>query len=226
MSAGKLFVVATPIGNLSDLSARAIETLRQVKAVACEDTRVSRKIFSHIGAAPELISYHQYSSEAAVERIRSRLAVGDDVALVTDAGTPGISDPGGRLVEALAQDFEIVPIPGASAVTAILSVAGLPADRFLFLAYPPHKKGRAKYFARVAESPDTVVFYESPHRIGKTLKQLATACKDAPARRLVVGRELTKMFETIYRGQVGEAETLVPEKDFRGEFVIVIEGSK
>ncbi len=125
-------MVATPIGNLSDLSARAIETLRQVKAVACEDTRVSRKIFSHIGAAPELISYHQYSSEAAVERIRSRLAVGDDVALVTDAGTPGISDPGGRLVEALAQDFEIVPIPGASAVTAILSVAGYPRTGFYF----------------------------------------------------------------------------------------------
>src|SRR3989338_1817171 len=241
-----LYVIATPIGNLDDLSPRALSTLTQADAIICEDTRVSKKLlFAFEIQNKLLIVYHQHSDPFVLKRIGDLLRSGKNCALLTDAGTPGISDPGGRLVAALSvelgADFKAVPIPGPSAVTAILSVSGLPADSFLFLGFPPHKKGRAKYFKRVAESAETVVFYESPHRIQKTLTELATACGAGTAkprgeqselygdpavpRRLVVGRELTKKFETIYRGPVSKAATLVPEADHRGEFVIVVGGA-
>ena len=243
---GILYVIATPIGNLDDLSPRALSTLTQADAIICEDTRVSKKLlFAFEIQNKLLVAYHQHSDPFVTRRIGDLLRSGKNCALLTDAGTPGISDPGGRLVAALSvelgADFKAVPIPGPSAVTAILSVSGLPADSFLFLGFPPHKKGRAKYFRRVAESQETVVFYESPHRIQKTLIELATACvagtaeprgepsefygDPAVSRRIVVGRELTKKFETIYRGPVSQAATLVPEADHRGEFVIVVEAS-
>lgn len=230
MALGALFVVATPIGNLTDVSERAKATLGQVKAILCEDTRVTRKLLAALGIHGQpLIAAHQHSGLKLVERAAHLLSSGADMALVTDAGTPAISDPGGWLVAELLRALpalKVVPIPGPAAVTALLAAAGLPADKFLFLGFPPHKKGRAKFFGRVAESQDTVVFYESPHRIARTLNELRERLLAAdPANaecRLVIGRELTKMFETIYRGTIGEANTLVPEKDQRGEFTIAL----
>lgn len=239
MQLGILYIVATPIGNLDDLSPRALNVLNEVDAVICEDTRVSKKLLFAFGVQNKLlVCYHQNSDALAVRRIVDLLKQGKNCALLTDAGTPAISDPGGMLIEALFKELgtalKIIPIPGPSALTTILSVSGLPADAFLFLGYPPHKKGRTKFFTRVAQSPDTVVLYESPHRIQKTLDELAMHCtagsdpavQGVDRRRVVVGRELTKKFETIYRGRVSEVSTLVPEADRRGEFVIVIEGCK
>lgn len=230
MNLGTLFVVATPLGNLQDLSVRAAEILRTADGIICEDSRVTSKLLTHLGARVPLIVCHQHSLSGAANRIAGLLTAGKNLALVTDAGTPAISDPGGRLVQELVQRFgpalKIAPVPGPAAATALLSVAGLPADSFLFLGFPPAKKGRAKFFERVAESPDTVVFYESPHRIQRTLaelrERLAGSGPAFGARPVVVGRELTKMFETIYRGTLATAITLVPEKDQRGEFVIAV----
>lgn len=227
-----LFVVATPLGNLADMAERAKATLAGAAAILCEDTRVTRKLLAALNVTgPRLIAAHQHSGEKLAARAADLLVSGQDLALVTDAGTPAISDPGGRLVASLLErlpSLKIVPIPGSTAATTLLSVAGLPADRFLFLGFPPAKKGRAKFFGRAAESPDTVVFYESPHRLDRTLNELRErllAVDPANAnRRVVIGRELTKMFETIYRGTVANAATLVPEKEQRGEFTIAVGG--
>lgn len=233
MSLGRLFIVATPIGNLDDLSSRALSVLSSVDAILCEDTRVSKKILFNAGIEGKtLVAFHQHSDALVIRRIKDLLAAGQNCAFLTDAGTPGISDPGGLLIEKLlanlGPDFLISPIPGPSAVTAILSVAGLKADRFLFLGFAPHKKGRRNFFKRIIENQETTVFFESPHRIQKTLVELATTAKVGPAptlaRRLVIGRELTKKFETIYRGELTRARTLVPKAEQRGEFVLVVEG--
>lgn len=233
MALGTIFVVATPLGNLADASERLRKTLTGVDAVACEDTRVARKLMAALGiGSTAFISYHQHSGAGALGRISNALKAGKNIALITDAGTPTISDPGGKLIADLVAEFgpaiSVVPVPGPSAVTALLSVAGLPADAFLFLGFPPRKNGRAKFFARVAESPDTVVLYESPHRIGRTLSELTERLVGSDpanaARAVVIGRELTKLFETIYRGTVANAAALIPEKDQRGEFAVAVAG--
>ena len=196
--AGTLYIVATPIGNLGDISFRAIEVLKSVNHVLCEDTRVTRVLLDHYGITTPTISYHQHSEEKKVRKIRELLEEGKNLALVTDAGTPGISDPGNKLVEFLVlnSEFGVIPIPGVSAVVTALSISGFPTDKFIFLGFPPHKKGRKSFFERVGKAEYTVAFYESSHRIKKCLNELANVL--VPDRKLCVCRELTKKFESIY----------------------------
>ncbi len=218
---GNLFIVATPIGNLGDITLRALETLKAVDIILCEDTRVTQKLLEHYQISRPLISYHHHSDARKVKEIKQLLEEGKNLALVTDAGTPGISDPGNELIEDLRFKIEglrIVPIPGASAVATALSISGFKTDKFLFLGFPPHKTKRAKFFKEVAESEHTVIFYESSHRILKCIGELADVL--LPSREVVVCRELTKKFETIYRGKIEEISKM--KIDERGEFVVVL----
>jgi len=219
---GKLFVVATPIGNLSDLSPRALQVLADSSAIICEDTRVTSKLLSHYGLFKPLLSYHHHSSPASLQKIIERLVKGDNLSYVSDAGTPGVADPVGHLVAAAAgQGVTVVPIPGASAVTAALSVSGFNSQTYIFFGWPPHKKGRLTFFKEVAANKRLAVLFESTHRIMKTLTELA---KVLPERQLLVGRELTKVFETLYRGTATEVIKQLSDSSTKGEFVIVIEG--
>lgn len=218
---GMLYVVATPIGNLSDLTWRAVETLKSVDSIACEDTRHSKILLEHYGIDKPLVSYHQHSGPVKTERILAELGLGKSMALVTDAGTPGINDPGGKLVEdAVAAGHTIIPIPGACALAAALSVSGLPADRFEFLGFLPHKKGRQTLFQHIVSAEITIVFYESTHRIIKTLQQLAAGLPSE--RRVVVCRELTKQFESIYRGSAEHVLHQLEGGVTKGEFVVIV----
>ena len=236
-----LYIVATPIGNLEDLSFRALRVLGEVDFILCEDTRVTKKLLDHYKITTPTISYHQHSKLPKVERILGLLACGKDLALVSDAGTPGISDPGGKLVQATIERFEsnkethgnasvrIELVPGPSAVTAALSISGLPADKFLFLGFPPHKKGRQKFLKKILESEWTVVVYESKHRILKLLEELssfakATEDKGKRLQSIVVCRELSKMYETVYRGEIKNIiQKIKKSKDAqKGEFVVII----
>ena len=231
-----LYVVATPIGNLSDTSQRALDTLKSVDYILCEDTRVSQKMLARFDIKKPLIAYHQHSSLQRVNEILDLLKQNKSIALISDAGTPGISDPGGKLVEAVIKEFgsvvKIEPIPGPSAITAIASVAGFAMDRFLFLGFAPIKNKRKQFFEEVLNSKYPVVFFESPYRILKTLNEIAkyrdveiSRCRDAEMS-CVVGRELTKKFETIYRGTLPEvAKQIESDKvggSIKGEFVIVV----
>ncbi|HCP09072.1 MAG TPA: 16S rRNA (cytidine(1402)-2'-O)-methyltransferase [Candidatus Moranbacteria bacterium] len=218
-----LYIVATPIGNLGDMTFRAVETLRAADLVACEDTRVTKRLLSHYEVGTPTISYFQHSKLSKVDKIIEELGSGKNIALVTDAGTPGISDPGEKLVEEVIKNgIKVVPIPGASALGAMISVAGIDMQKFLFLAFPPHKKGRETFFRKIEEMTESelpVIFYESPHRIIKSLKSLKSL-KDL---NVIVGREMTKMFEEIVRGTAGEVLEYFerhPEK-VKGEFAII-----
>jgi 16S rRNA (cytidine1402-2'-O)-methyltransferase len=223
--AGTLSVVGTPIGNLGDITLRALDTLKQADAIACEDTRVTAKLLARYDIKKPLLSYHAQSGRTAAERILAALGEGKRVALVTDAGTPGISDPGLELVamvrDRLGDEAKVEAIPGPSALAAAVSIAGLPAASFRFLGFLPHKKGRQTAFKEIAASEEAIVFYESPHRIVKALESLAAA---APGRRIAVCRELTKFHESVVRGTAEEA--LAHFKDHkdqvRGEFVVVV----
>jgi 16S rRNA (cytidine1402-2'-O)-methyltransferase len=219
----KLFIIATPIGNLSDLTARAVETFKEVDAILCEDTRVTLRILNHLNLKKPLVSFHQHSDDRKFRDVLEMMREGKSLGLVTDAGTPGISDPGGLLVAAAVKEFgkelEVIPIPGACAAIAALSISGFPTDKFLFLGFPPHKKGRKAYFDRVAMVAETVCFYESTHRILKTLKELGAVIGD---RQLVVCRELTKLHETTYRGTAYEVTELLKKSSIKGEFVVVV----
>lgn len=220
--AGTLYLVGTPIGNLEDISARALRTLAQVSLILAEDTRVTKKLLSHASISTLVESFHEYSDQYKINRAIDRLRAGESLALVTDAGTPGISDPGAHLVSeavrALGDELKVIPIPGPSAVSAALSVSGFPADEYLFSGFLPVKKGRAAMVKSVAHNHTTVVLFESPHRIGKTLSELAAA---NPKRKAVIAREMTKMFETIQRGSL--EELAVPGTvRHQGEFVIVL----
>ena len=217
---GTLYIVATPIGNLGDITLRALETLKEVDFVLAEDTRVTKKLFLRYDIQTSLISYHQHSKESVMEKVLQLLFQGKNLALVTDAGTPGISDAGNELIAFLLEknpEVKIVPIPGPSAVIALASIAGIGTDKFLFLGYPPHKKGRKKFFEEIAVSKYPVIFYESPHRIIKSLKELEALDSKLS---LVIGRELTKQFETIYRGKIDKVNAQLQEAQIRGEFVI------
>lgn len=217
-----LFVVATPIGNLGDITHRAIEVLSSVSVVAAEDTRVTRKLLQHYEIQNSVISYHAQSTDGARDAILSRLEAGEDVALVTDAGTPGISDPGSELVaHARAMGILVAAVPGASALTAALSIGGVPTNEFVFLGFLPHKKGRQTLFAEIAESKRTVVFYESPHRIMKTLTSLSEVLD---TQKVSVFRELTKMYEEVVQGSACEVLSYFEEntEHVRGEFVVAV----
>jgi len=268
---GTLYIVATPVGNLKDITLRALEVLRGAALVVCEDTRVTYKLLAHYKISKPLVSYFQHSKLSKAGYIVEQLAQGKNVALVTDAGTPGISDPGNKLIEQVlhflpldegragwgvediriaqihancahannttpsqsppqlrgrGNGVKIVPLPGPNAAIAALSISGLPADKFIFLGFPPHKKGRQKFFQEVAEAKYTVVFYESTHRILRTLNELnnkfQVSC--SKLRKLVVCRELTKQFESIYRGTAQEIlKVLESDKNNqKGEFVVVV----
>jgi 16S rRNA (cytidine1402-2'-O)-methyltransferase len=225
VAAATLYIVATPLGNLGDLSARATEVLRTVPVVAAEDTRRTRGLLTHLGAAPTLISYHAHSKTGRLETLLEILGDGRDVALVTDAGTPGVSDPGTDLVQAARQaGFSVVPIPGPSAIATALSAAGLPADRYLFLGFVPRKGAdRARLLARAAAEEWSVVFFEAPPRLGALLRDLAAAA--GPARRVVVARELTKIHEELRAGTLGELADYYSDIEPKGELTIVLEGT-
>jgi 16S rRNA (cytidine1402-2'-O)-methyltransferase len=221
MSHGTLYVLATPIGNLGDITLRAIETLKTVDTILCEDTRVTSKLLHHLQIAKPLVSYHEHSDAKKTAEILQMLSEGKNIALVTDAGTPGISDPGNRLISDIGHqmsDVVITTIPGASAVTAALSISGFPTDKFLFLGFPPHKNKRKKFFETVAASEYTTIFYESSHRIRKALAELTLVLD--PKREICICRELTKAFESVYRGTISEINAMtIPDK---GEFVVIV----
>lgn len=219
----KLFIVGTPIGNLEDLTLRAQRILSTVSLIACEDTRVTRKLLGHYKINVLTTSIHHHSTGAEIDRLLGRVANGEDVAVVTDAGTPGVSDPGGKLVEqAVQQGIRIEVVPGPSALTAAIAVSGMPTDKFLFLGFLPHKKGRQTLFKRVAQTEETVILYESPHRLIKTLESLNAALP--PERPVVVCRELTKIHESVVRGTAAEVLKYFTEHpdEVRGEVVILI----
>ena len=218
---GILYVVATPLGNLQDISQRAIEVLKEVELVAAEDTRRSRQLLSHFGIETKLESYHGDSSQAKVQRIVEQLVAGKRVALLSDSGTPAVSDPGAELVrQALDLAVKVVPIPGPSAVTTAFSVAGISASGFLFAGYPPRKPGEKRQFLeQIAAHSRPVVLYEAPHRVADTLQLLAEIC---PQRQIVLARELTKMHEEIRYGPVGEIAQAISGEEPRGEFTLVL----
>jgi len=224
MPLGILYVVATPLGHMGDLSPRAVETLRAVDTVAAEDTRRTQGLLSAIDAHPRLLSYHAHSSERRADALLALLVDGRDVALVTDAGTPAISDPGVELVAAArAAGVRVVPIPGPSAVATALSAAGLPGDRYLFLGFVPRKgKERRQLLERAAVEPWTVVFFEAPPRLAELLQDLAVLC--GGERRVVVARELTKLHEEFRSGTLAELAAHYGDTSPRGEVTVVLAG--
>ena len=222
-----LYIVATPIGNLEDLSFRALRILREADLILCEDTRRTRKLLSYYKIRNRVLSYHQHSKLKKLEKILKFLKEGKNLALVSDAGTPGISDPGNELIKFLIKripELRVIPVPGPSAITAAASISGFFMDKFLFLGFPPTKKKRKKFFKEIASSKYPVIFFESPYRILKTLKQLKEVIEQCNNEgvELVVCRELTKKFEVIYRGNTEKVlEEIGPDK-VRGEFVIIV----
>jgi 16S rRNA (cytidine1402-2'-O)-methyltransferase len=216
---GKLYIVATPIGNLSDISLRALETLKKVDAIACEDTRVTSKLLARYEIRKELISYHQHSKESKVSQVIKFLKDGENIALVSDAGTPGISDPGNQLIGLVqAQEIEVEIIPGPSALAAALSACHFSVQEFVFYGFLPQKKGRQTKLIAIGQELRTVVLYESVYRIKKLLNEIVEYRGDSE---ICVCRELSKIHETIYRGRVSEVAPLITEK---GEFVVIIKG--
>lgn len=217
---GKLFVVATPIGNLQDISFRAVETLKKVHCIFAEDTRTSKKLINHYDIDTKLYSYHDHSSEKEIERLLDILKDQKDVALISDAGTPTISDPGYSLIrQCINEGIDVIPIPGASALTAAISASGLPSDAFTFIGFLPTKKGRKKKISSLENLDMTIVLFESPHRLIKTLNQLKEALGERP---IVVARELTKLYEEIIRGNFSSAIEFFEAKKIKGEIVIMI----
>ena len=218
---GTLYVVATPLGNLDDMTIRAVSTLRDAGAIACEDTRRTSILLKHFGIqSKRLLSYHSFNEERAVEQVAVLLEEGTDVALVTDAGTPGISDPGYSMANALhSRGFGVIPIPGASALTAALSVCPLPVSSFFFAGFLPHKKGRKSRLEFLASLGNTVVLYESPHRIPRLLEELKV---NFPGSTLFIAREITKMHEEYVTGTPESMLEHFSKGQVRGEFVVVV----
>ena len=226
-----LYIVATPIGNLEDITLRALRILKEADVILCEDTRVTQKLLKHYGIADKQLStWNEERSSVSTGKVFAWLREGKNIALVSDSGTPSISDPGGRLVAFVKQEFgnevAIVAIPGPSALTGALSVSGLPASDFLFLGFLPHKKGRETLFKEIEASQRTVVLYESPHRILKSLTSLEKIL--GSERVVVVARELTKVFEELVSGTPGEvlAYFTAHADKVRGEFVVMVSGKK
>lgn len=218
---GKLYITATPIGNLDDLTLRAKKILESVDLIACEDTRHSKILLDHYKIKKPLLSFHSYSGKTKVDKIIQHLKNGDEVALISDAGTPGISDPGYVLIKAaLENGIEVIPIPGCSAVITALCASGLPTDKFLYLGFLPVKKGRQTLFKKIAKSKYTVVFYESPHRLAKTLTQLKDYLK--PDAKVVIAKELTKIHEIFIRGNLDYVTKKLPPGKPKGEYVVMI----
>lgn len=222
-----LYIVATPIGNLGDISQRALEVLRSVDLIAAEDTRHSSRLTQHFGITTRLVSYHDFSSSAREDAILADLQAGKTVALISDAGTPLISDPGYSLVSRARQlAVPVVPVPGACALTTALCAAGLPTDRFVFEGFPAHKRGaRRQLFENLLEEPRTLVFYESPHRIADSLMDMCEIFGEQ--RQAVICRELTKTWETIHGDTLGALcrWIMADDNNRRGEFVVIVHGA-
>lgn len=217
---GKLYIVSTPIGNLKDITFRALETLEKVEFILCEDTRITSRLLKHYNISKKLISFNAVSEKKKIPIVIKRIKSGDNCALVSDAGTPAISDPGVRLIsEAIKEQIDVVPIPGTSAVITALTISGLPTDSFIFEGFIPQKKGRQKKLKELAEEKRTIILYESTYRIKKLVDELA---EYLPDRYIVVCRELTKKFEETWRGYPNEIKEVIDEKISKGEFVIVI----
>lgn len=216
-----LFVVATPIGNLGDMTFRAVETLKKVDLIACEDTRQTKKLLDTYEIGTPMTSFHSHTGTLKIERILEELEAGKSIALVSDAGTPGISDPAFALTsEARKRGIQIVPIPGAAAFLTALSGSGVPIDKFLYLGFLPIKKGRQTIFAEMAAEKRTIVFYESTHRIARTLSNLSTVLGvDRP---VIIARELTKMFEEFKTGTLADIAQEYAKKPPKGEFVVIL----
>ena len=224
---GTLHVVATPIGNLGDLSSRALDTLRSVDAICAEDTRHTRQLLSHFGLERPLVALHEHNEDAQAAQLVARMQAGESFALVSDAGTPLVSDPGFRLVRtARAAGLRVSPVPGACAAIAALSVAGMPSDRFVFEGFLPAKaSARRERLSRLAAEVRTLIFYESAHRIEESLEDLAAAFGEA--RRGTIARELTKLFETVLDGTLADLRQRVgaDANQRKGEFVLIVEGA-
>lgn len=217
---GNLYIVATPIGNLEDITLRALRILKEVDLIACEDTRNSRILTQYYKIKTPLTSYHQHTKKGKLEFLIEEIKKGKSIAVVTDAGTPGISDPGGLFIkEAVKNNINVISIPGSSSLTAAMSVSGFKADEFVFYGFLPTKKGRQTKLKEIAKEKRTMVLFESPYRIKKLLNEILTYSGD---REIALSRELTKKFEEIYRGKVSEILEKVKEK---GEFVLVIKGA-
>ncbi|MFZ0545877.1 MAG: 16S rRNA (cytidine(1402)-2'-O)-methyltransferase [Candidatus Promineifilaceae bacterium] len=219
-----LYLVGTPIGNLEDITLRALRILKEVALIAAEDTRTTGRLLHHYDIKTPLTSYHEYTKPERIEQLVAQLA-SEDVALVSDAGMPGLSDPGYRLVKAaLEQGIKVVPIPGPSAAVSALISSGLPTDSFLFLGFlPRQKKARRTALSDVASLPYTLVFYEAPHRL---LASLAAMTDVLGNRQIVVGRELTKLYEEIWRGKISEAADYFGQDQVRGEITVVVAGAE
>jgi 16S rRNA (cytidine1402-2'-O)-methyltransferase len=215
-----LFIISTPIGNLKDITYRAIETLKDVDFIICEDTRVTSILLKHYEIKKELLSFNAASEEKKIDFIIKRLINGEKAGLVSDAGTPTISDPGARLISAsIKSGIKIIPIPGASAITAALTVGGLPTDSFIFEGFLPQKKGSQTILKKLSQEERTIIIYESTYRIEKLLKELNIYMPD---RFIVICRELTKIFEETWRGYPQELLTSISTKTIKGEFVVII----
>jgi 16S rRNA (cytidine1402-2'-O)-methyltransferase len=218
-----LYLVATPIGNLEDITLRALRTLKECDLVAAEDTRRTGQLLRHFGISKPMLSYFQFNEARRSEEILERLGRGEKVALVTDAGSPGISDPGARVVRAAVEaGFRVESVPGPSAVVAALTASGLATDEFHFVGFLPHKSGqRRRKLAELVGVPGTLVLYESPYRVEKLLGELAA---EMPARRVVLARELTKKFEEYRRGTAAELLVALASRPAKGEFVVLVDG--
>lgn len=223
---GTLYIVSTPIGNLEDVTARAARVLGEVAAVLSEDTRRTGILLKHLGVRTALFSLHEHNEASRVDAVLARLDGGDDLALVSDAGTPLVSDPGARLVEAIVEaGHDVVPVPGPSAVMAALVGSGLAGDGFTFLGFAPRKgKERTAFLERMADTAHPTVSFESPERLAALLRDLAEICGEG--RRVAVGRELTKLYETFFRGTLADAASYYDESPPRGEVTVVLEGGE
>lgn len=222
---GKLFLVPTPIGNLEDMTFRAIRILKEVDLILAEDTRTSAKLLHHYEIKNKLVSHHKFNEHKTVEMIAEQIELGKNVALISDAGTPGISDPGFLLVKTcLDKDIEVECLPGATALIPALVNSGFPTDRFTFEGFLPQKKGRHKKIKELMTEPRTMIFYESPYRLMKTLEQFSEFL--GPERRASVSRELSKLFEENRRGTLAELIEYFGSKTIKGEIVIILEGYK
>ncbi len=219
---GALYLVATPIGNLGDMTYRAVHILQHVDVIAAEDTRTSSVLLNHYQIKTPMRSYHSYNIPRETPRLIELLKNGRSVALISDAGTPGISDPGYHLVQACIQNnIRVIPVPGPSAIIAALIASGLPSHRFVFEGFLPQKKGRKKRIEQLAKEERTIILYESPHRILKTVREFYEQMGERPC---VMARELTKKFEEFFRGTLGELLKYLESKPIKGEIVLLVQG--
>jgi 16S rRNA (cytidine1402-2'-O)-methyltransferase len=225
VDSGKLYLVPTPIGNVGDITQRALETLREVDLVACEDTRHSGVLLKRLGLKKKLISYHDFNEARRAGQLLTKIRQGMSVAVITDAGSPGVSDPAYRIVQAaIANGVDIVPLPGATAIIPALTASGLPTDRFFFEGFLPHKSAaRKKRLEKLKDLEHTLVFYESPHRLQKSLGDMLEVLGD---RKACLAREISKRYEQFLRGRISDIQIAIADRSVKGEIVLVVGGEE